>query len=117
MMRTQTTVVESVLNGQLEFNRMSPSGCLLISDPHSKAILTVHIILVSVSGTVGELSRTFGLRLNITRLPPRAAILKVTGLTAAAFTFLVDGLLLTDRRREMCSLREMAIWWDCSLTG
>jgi hypothetical protein len=60
----------------LEFNRISCLRCTIISDRHSKAILTAQIILVSVSSTVKELSKTFDLRLNIIDLPSFAAILK-----------------------------------------
>jgi hypothetical protein len=61
---------------ELEFNRILCLRRTIMNDRHSKAILTAQIILISVSSTVEELSRTFDLQLNIIDRPSFVSILK-----------------------------------------
>jgi hypothetical protein len=86
-MQTHKPVFDPVLHQGLEFNGISPSRRIVISDLHFKAIRKAPIIVISVSSTAETSMRTFDLR-------PIAA----DEIIVLIFTFLVDGILEIDLR-------------------
>jgi hypothetical protein len=69
--------LDSVLNGELEFNRIWLLRLPCISKWHFRIILTRQGILASASDSVVEFSRTSKLELNRVKVLPIAAIARV----------------------------------------